>query len=75
VARDRTGVKNLTELPKSMVVLGAGVIGCEFATIFSNLGKTKVFLIDKKDFRVPQSLFQTWILRVENKSNHLLLVW
>lgn len=32
------GVKNIKELPKSIVVLGAGVIGCEFATIFSNLG-------------------------------------
>jgi len=47
------GVKNLTELPKSIVVLGAGVIGCEFATIFSNLGKTKVFLIDKADRILP----------------------
>lgn len=47
------GVKNLTEIPKSMVVLGAGVIGCEFATIFSNLGKTKVYLIDKADRILP----------------------
>ena len=39
-------VKNFTSLPKSMVVLGAGVIGCEFATIFSAFGKTKVYLID-----------------------------
>lgn len=47
------GVKNLTELPKSLVVLGAGVIGCEFATIFSNFGKTKVYLIDKADRILP----------------------
>ena len=47
------GVKNLTELPESLVVLGAGVIGCEFATIFSNLGKTKVYLIDKADRILP----------------------
>ena len=47
------GVKNMTELPKSMVVLGAGVIGCEFATIFSNIGKTKVYLIDKADRILP----------------------
>jgi dihydrolipoamide dehydrogenase len=33
--------------------LGAGVIGCEFATIFSNLGKTKVYLIDKADRILP----------------------
>ncbi len=43
------GISNLKDFPKSLVILGAGVIGCEFATIFSNLGKTKVFLIDKAD--------------------------
>ena len=47
------GVKNFTSLPKSMVVLGAGVIGCEFATIFSNMGNTKVYLIDKADRILP----------------------
>ncbi|WP_317899644.1 dihydrolipoyl dehydrogenase family protein [Aurantibacillus circumpalustris] len=47
------GIKNFTSLPESMVVLGAGVIGCEFATIFSALGKTKVFLIDKADRILP----------------------
>jgi dihydrolipoamide dehydrogenase len=47
------GIKNLTELPKSMVVLGAGVIGCEFATIFSSFGTTKVNLIDKADRILP----------------------
>ncbi len=47
------GIKNIKSLPKSMVVLGAGVIGCEFATIFSNLGQTKVYLIDKADRILP----------------------
>ncbi len=47
------GVKNFKELPKSMVVLGAGVIGCEFATIFSSFGTTKVNLIDKADRILP----------------------
>jgi dihydrolipoamide dehydrogenase len=47
------GIKNLTEFPKSMVVLGAGVIGCEFATIFSSFGTTKVSLIDKADRILP----------------------
>jgi len=47
------GVKNLKELPSSLVVLGAGVIGCEFATIFSNMGKTKVYVIDKADRILP----------------------
>ena len=47
------GIKNFTSFPKSMVVLGAGVIGCEFATIFSTFGKTNVFLIDKADRILP----------------------
>lgn len=47
------GIKNFDVFPESMVVLGAGVIGCEFATIFSAFGKTKVFLIDKAERILP----------------------
>jgi len=47
------GIENLDEFPKSMVILGAGVIGCEFATIFSNFGQTKIHLIDKGDRILP----------------------
>jgi dihydrolipoamide dehydrogenase len=47
------GIQNLKEYPKKMVILGAGVIGCEFATIFSNLGKTKVFIIDRANRVLP----------------------
>src|SRR6218665_2507473 len=47
------GIRNFTGFPESMVVLGAGVIGCEFATIFAGFGKTKVNLIDKADRILP----------------------
>lgn len=47
------GISNLKEFPKSMVILGAGVIGCEFATIFSSMKCTKVHLIDKGDRILP----------------------
>ena len=47
------GIRNFTSFPESMVVLGAGVIGCEFATIFSAFGKTKVYLIDKAERILP----------------------
>lgn len=47
------GIHNWTEWPKSMVIVGAGVIGCEFATIFSNFGNTQVNLIDKGDRILP----------------------
>lgn len=36
-----------------MVIVGAGVIGCEYATIFSNFGKTKVYVIDRSDEILP----------------------
>jgi len=41
------GIESMTDFPESMVIVGAGVIGCEFATIFAGFGKTKVHLIDK----------------------------
>ena len=47
------GISSFEDFPKSIVILGAGVIGCEFATIFSNFGKTKVYLIDKQDRILP----------------------
>lgn len=47
------GIEKLTDFPESMVIVGAGVIGCEYATIFSGFGKTKVHLIDKGDRILP----------------------
>ena len=47
------GIENMDDFPESMVIVGAGVIGCEFATIFSGFGKTKVNLIDKGDRILP----------------------
>ena len=47
------GISSLEEFPESLVVLGAGVIGCEFATIFSNFNKTKVHVISKDDRILP----------------------
>lgn len=47
------GILHLEKFPKSLVILGAGVIGCEFATMFSNFGQTKVYLIDKAERILP----------------------
>ncbi|CBH13821.1 acetoin dehydrogenase e3 component, putative [Trypanosoma brucei gambiense DAL972] len=41
-------------LPKSMVVVGGGALGSEFATTYGRLGKTKVFLLDKKERIMPK---------------------
>lgn len=47
------GIESLYDYPKSIVIVGAGVIGCEYATIFANFGKTKVYLIDRQDRILP----------------------
>lgn len=47
------GIENMEDFPESMVIVGAGVIGCEYATIFSGFGKTKVNLIDKGNRILP----------------------
>lgn len=36
-------------IPSSLVIVGGGILGCEFASVFSQLGKTKVYLIDHMD--------------------------
>lgn len=47
------GIENISNLPESLVIVGAGVIGCEYATIFSSLGRTKVHIIDRQDRILP----------------------
>ena len=47
------GIEDMDDFPESMVIVGAGVIGCEYATIFSGFGKTKVHLIDKGSRILP----------------------
>lgn len=47
------GIEQMGDFPESMVIVGAGVIGCEYATIFAGFGKTKVHLIDKGDRILP----------------------
>lgn len=44
-ALDSTGLLNIEEVPQSLVIVGGGVIGVEFATLFSTLG-TKVTIIE-----------------------------
>ena len=46
-------VHRLRRFPRSLVILGAGVVGCEFATIFANFGQTKVYLIDRAERILP----------------------
>jgi dihydrolipoamide dehydrogenase len=46
-------IESLSKFPKSLVVLGAGVVGCEYATIFANFGQTKVYVIDRAERILP----------------------
>ncbi|MBL8805492.1 MAG: Si-specific NAD(P)(+) transhydrogenase [Rhodospirillales bacterium] len=41
-------ILGLKRLPKSICVIGAGVIGCEYATMFSTLG-VRVTVVDKRE--------------------------
>src|SRR6476660_1841149 len=50
---DSTGLLAQTEVPKRLVVLGGGIIGCEFASIFRRFG-SEVTVIEMLDTLIPQ---------------------
>jgi NAD(P) transhydrogenase len=45
---DSDGIAHLEQVPRSMVVAGAGVIGIEYASMFAALG-TKVTVVEQRD--------------------------
>ncbi len=50
---DSDGILQLTAFPKRLLILGAGVTGCEYATIFSNFGQSRVYLVDHQERVLP----------------------
>ena len=50
---DSTGLLAQTELPRRLVVLGGGIIGCEFASIFHRFG-SEVAIIEMLPKLIPQ---------------------
>lgn len=44
---DSDDILRIKKLPKKIVIFGAGVIGCEYASIFAHLG-SKVLLVDRR---------------------------
>lgn len=50
---DSDGISALEGFPKRLLIVGAGVIGCEYATIFSNFAQTQVYLADHKERVLP----------------------
>jgi NAD(P) transhydrogenase len=49
---DSDTILKIRSIPKSLCLVGAGVIGCEYATIFATMG-TRVFLINDKSELLP----------------------
>lgn len=52
VILDSTRLLGINRTPKSMIVLGGGIIGSEYASFFAALG-VEVTVIDKKDHMLP----------------------
>src|SRR5213078_2772766 len=50
---DSTGLLAVEQQPRRLVVLGGGIIGCEFASIFSRFG-SEVTIIEMLDTLIPQ---------------------
>ena len=50
---DSTGLLEQTEVPRRLVVLGGGIIGCEFASIFQRFGSA-VTIVEMLDTLIPQ---------------------
>jgi dihydrolipoamide dehydrogenase len=46
-------VERWPDFPESMVIVGSGVVGCEYATIFGNYGRTKISMIDRQARILP----------------------
>ncbi len=47
------GILGLPRFPGRLMIIGAGVTGCEYATIFSNFRQTKVYLVDNQSQILP----------------------
>ncbi len=50
---DSTGLLAVAEVPRRLVILGGGVIGCEFASIFQRFG-SEVTIVEMLDALIPQ---------------------
>ncbi|HFA8501233.1 TPA: NAD(P)/FAD-dependent oxidoreductase, partial [Neisseria gonorrhoeae] len=50
---DSTGIMNLNEKPKRLVIVGGGYISLEFASMFANFG-TEVTVLEMKERLMPK---------------------
>jgi NAD(P) transhydrogenase len=52
VILDSTRLLSIDHVPKTLLVLGGGIIGSEYASFFAALG-TEVTIVDKRDHMLP----------------------
>jgi dihydrolipoamide dehydrogenase len=50
---DSDGILNLERFPKRLMIIGSGIVGCEYTTIFSNYRQTDIYLIDREERILP----------------------
>lgn len=58
VVLSSSGILAMTELPESLLILGGGAIGCEFAFVMNSLG-VKVTLVEALEHLLPAEDFET----------------
>ncbi len=66
---DSDTILEMTQLPRTLAVLGAGVIGCEYASILGKLG-VRVTLMDKRDSLLPSVDREIVQALIQHFSNH-----
>lgn len=71
---DSDTILQINRFPKSLCVVGAGVIGCEYTTIFSTMG-THVFLVNDKEKILPfidQEVARELVFQMHNNEVEIL---
>ena len=46
-------IDKIAQFPKRILIVGAGIVGCEFATIFANFDESEVHLLDSQNRVIP----------------------
>jgi len=70
---DSDTILQLSRFPTSLCVVGAGVIGCEYATIFATMG-AEVYLINDKEKILPfvdQEIAATLVTQMQANNVHI----
>jgi len=72
---DSTGALDLRQLPKSMLVIGGGIIGLEMATVYSTLG-TRIDVVEMLDGLMTgadRDLVKVWEKKNAGRFNNVML--